>query len=398
MRRPPLTERSADAYDCFVTESSVFDKLVARLSSDERREMLSRIEKSFRELEPPEELPEPPETVDLDESYREMGLLRRLIVMIVAFFTGRDRLTVVETHLLRDLRRQVAAAMPHGFDTTHDQMRPKAVEDFRELARCARYFAGILGRVMGRDRSPFVAFLVGLHTPSTQRRLLEETDPNTIGEAYPDASEHEVKRRSVAALESVLVDVQPASRQKVYNDIRVLHHMMALSSFQYDRLVAAFLPVAGGDAVPVPVARVSRELEKLASIFAGLRVGPSARLLEALSLFEHQDQLDSADVEIEGIVQADLEAASESYAAVHSFGRRYPLTELVRIATNSIHFKPTPLPGGEDWFIQWKNFWMDRVDRAIRVRETDPHDETGCCCVARALHHRDVSGLPAVRA
>jgi hypothetical protein len=349
-----------------VDEPSVFDKLVARLSTEERREMLSRIEKSFKVIDLPEEISEPPETVDLDESYRVMGFFRRLIVIIIAFLTGRDRLAVVETQLLRDVRRRVAATMPHGFDTAHDQMRPKSVEDFRELARCARHFTGILGRVMGRERSSFVAFLVGLHAPTTQQRLIEETDPFVIGEVYPDSSEHEVKRRSVSALEGILTELQSTTRQKIYSDLRVLHHMMALSSFQYDRFIAAFLPVTGGEAVPVPISRVSQELTRLASIFSGLRVGPSARLLEALSLFEHQDQLDTIGDEIEGVVQADLEAASEAYAGIHSFGRRYPLVQLVRIATNTVHFKATPLSGGEDWFIQWKNFWMERVDSANR--------------------------------
>ena len=165
--------------------------------------------------------------------------MQELITIIIAFLTGRDRLAVVESYVLRDLRRRVAATLPHGFDTTHDQLRPKSVEDFRELARCARHFAGILGRVMGRDRQAFVAFLVGLHAPSIQQRLLEETDPFAIGEIAPDVNEYEVKRRSITALESILSDTAPATRQRVYSDIRVVHHMMALSSFQYDRFIAA---------------------------------------------------------------------------------------------------------------------------------------------------------------
>jgi hypothetical protein len=347
-------------------EESVFDKLVAGLSSAERREMLARIEQAVGDLEMPEEVVEPVEEFDLDETYSQMGLLRRLIVMLVSFFTGRNRLSIVESYLLRDLRKRVAGSMPHGFDTTHDQMKPAAVEDFRELARCARYFAGILGRVMGRERRGFIAFLVGLHSPSIQHRLLEQTDPFSIAEATPDVNEFEVKRRSLSALESILAGTPNEVRQRVYRDVRALHHMMALSAFQYDRFIAAFLPVAGGEAVPVPVARLAEDLAKLASLFDGLRTGPSARLFEALSIYKEQDQLMGQEADVEALVQESAELASEAYGGIHAFGKRYPLTDLVRIAMNTVHFRPTPLPGGEDWFAQWKSFWMDRLDQLNR--------------------------------
>lgn len=342
---------------------TVFDKLVSGLSSVERRDMLERIASSVKVIEP-DNVSVEDNPVDLDQSYGQMGLLRRLMILVTAFFTGRDRLSVVESYLLRDLGRRVNARLPHGFDVVQQQIRAGAVDDFRKLAERARRFSAILGRVMGRERRAFVAFLAGLHAPEAQERLVRDTDPFTISAERPELSEQEVKRRAMNEVDETVATLPPKVRQRVYTDVRALHHLMALSSFPFDRIIVAFEPVADGDPVPAPVSRIAEELARLAGIFEGFRQDPSAVLFEALGLYQEQDRLDEDDQAVEHLVQEHVNSLGEAYAGIRSFGQTYPLADLVRIAHANIHFRPTPLAGGEDWFAQWKGFWTDRVEEA----------------------------------
>ncbi|MFW5688601.1 MAG: DUF5312 family protein [Spirochaetota bacterium] len=348
-----------------MAEYSVFDKLVSGLSSFERRDMLQRIASSVKVIEP-DALAEDDGTVDLDESYQKMGLFRRFMVIVVAFFTGRELLSVVESYLLRDLGRKVDAQLPHGLDTVQQHLRAGALADFRTLAARARAFSPILSRVMGRERRAFVAVLAGLHAPEAQARLVSDTDPFAIGAAQPELREQDVKRRALNEVDETVATLSPTVRQRIYTDVRALHHLLALSSFPFDRVLTGFQPVADGEPVPVPLSRISDELARLAGIFEGLRQDPNGVLFEALGLYQEQDRLDEDDDAVERLVQEDVNQLAEAYAEIRAFGRRYPLADLVRIAHANIHFKPTPIGGGEDWFAQWKSFWRERVEEIHR--------------------------------
>jgi len=332
-----------------MAEFTVFDKLVSGLSSSERRDMLQRIASSVKVVDADTPLPDD-RVVDLDESYRQMGLLRRLVVVLIAFFTGRERLSVVESYLLRDLGRRVNASLPHGFDSVQQQLRPGAVEDFRQLAESARRFSGVLGRVMGRERTAFVAFLAGLHAPEVQEQLVRDTDPFRIGAAQPELREGEVKRRALNEVEEAIATLSPKLRQRIYTDVRSLHQLMALSSFPFDRLISVFQPVTGGEAVPAPLSRIVDELARLSAVFEGLRQDPSGVLFEAFGLFQEQDRLEEDDESVERIVQQTVDSLSSAYARIREFAARYPLNDLVRIA-HATH---------------WRSFWRERVDAAHR--------------------------------
>lgn len=328
--------------------------------------MLARITATFENAEQLLLEPEEPETIDLDESYRAMGLIRRIVVLLNAWLTGRDRLSVVEIYVLKDLRRKVASAIPSGYDTVRDQLRPESLTDFEELTKHARHFSPVLGRVMGRERQPFIAFLAGLHNEDIQQRLMAETDSFRISAAKTELKEFEVKREALAAMERITGSIPAEKRQHMYRDVRCLHHLLALSSFPFDRITGGFMPVASGEPVPLPLGRVANELLRLASIIVGMRPGPTLILHEALSLYEQQEQLSQDDEDVEGIIQRRVESYRDAFSKIASFASRYPVADLVRIAQNNIHFRPSPLSGGEDWFAQWKTFWKERVDATHR--------------------------------
>jgi hypothetical protein len=348
-----------------MAEFSVFDKLVGKLSSAERRSMLERIASSVEIAAPAAPEGGPEITVDVEAEYGKMGVLRRFIVVLVAMFTGRDKLSVVEARLLSDLRRRTASRTP-DFDSVRDQLRPSALESFRRLASSARHFAAPLSRVMGRERAPFIAFLAGLHAPDVQQRLLVDSDPFAVSEKNPELKENEVKRRAVLSMEETLVTLPAEIRSLIYHDVRAIHHLMALASFGFERLLQEFTPVAGGQAVPVPVVRVANDLGKLAGILNGLYPGPSPVLLEALSVYQEQDRLNETDEEVEGFLRRDVNEGNEAYAEIVSFAGRYPVSDLVRLGHGNIHWRCVPLSGGEDWFAVWKGFWQERIDSLYR--------------------------------
>lgn len=347
-------------YDFHVANPTVFDKLVKGLSSNERQEMLEKIAGSVTVPQQLDEEERP--SVDLEQAYGRMGLFRRLIVILTAVFTGRDKLSVVEEHLVRDIRRDVASRLPHGLDMAQDQLRPRAADDFRALSEAARVFTPFMGRVMGRERRAFIAFLAGLHAPATQSQLVDETNPFTVGANYPDMKDADVRRKAIAQSESIMATLQPAVRQAIYTDVRLLHQLLALSGFPFEKIIGVFYPAAGGDPVPAPLSRIADELSRLAGIFVGLRKSASAKLLEAFGLYQDNPVLEQGDEAIEAHVTQQIQALIAAFESIYRFRSRYPLADMVRLAHRDIHYKPSPVAGGEDWFAQWKSFWRKRIE------------------------------------
>ncbi len=376
-----------------MAEFSVFDKLVTKLSSSERRDMLERIASSVEMVSAGVAETELELTVDVESIYAQMGLIRRLIVALVAMFTGRDRLSVVEGQLLNDLKRRVASRCT-DYDGARDQLRSSAFKSFEKLADSARHFAAPLSRVMGRERGPFIAFLAGLHAPDVQQRLLVDADPFSVGEKLPDLKDHEVKRQSMQAMEECLGTLPADIRNRIYHDIRALHHLMGLASFPFERVLSEFSPVAVGEEVPIPLSRIADELGKLAAILGGLRPGPSAVFLEALSVYQEQDRLEESDEQVEGMLQRDVSAGNDAYAEVVAFAARYPVSDLVRLAHANIHWRPAPLAGGEDWFAVWKSFWKERIEKLHRRFSYERQLESMVASAHDALAVSDVREFP----
>ncbi len=373
--------------------SSVFDKLVGHLSSSERRDMLRRIASSVATAEP-ETVPADDSALDLDEAYRTMGVMRRFLIVLLAFFSGRDRSSIVEGYLLRDLARRVAATIPCGFDAAQHQFRAASASDFRMLADRARRFAGVVARVMGRERRSFIAFLVGLHAPEVQERLVSDADPFAIGAATPGIRDPDVKRRAHHEVEQITGTLSPDVRRRIYTDVRALHQLSALSSFPFDRIVGPFSPVGEGEPVPVPVRRIVDELSRLATVYDGLRPDPSGVLFEALGLSQEPDRLDGDDAAVEKLVQRNVEALAAAYSDIREIGRRYPLADLVRIGNGTVHARPAEAAGGEDWFAQWKGFWRDRVEEAHRRYSYQRRVDAAIETARSALELRSTDGFP----
>jgi len=348
-----------------VAALTIFDRLVSSLSTQERREMLDRIASSvtipeydwFSEDDP---------AIDLEASFSEMGLLKRLIIFLTALLTGREKLSVVEEYALRDLRRRVSNRLPHGLDQSGHQLKPGAAADFRELSEAAHVFSTSVGRVMGRERRAFIAFLAGLHAPEVQMRLIDETDPFAIGTRYSDMKDNDIRKKAINSTEEIMATLPPNLRQRIYTDVRLLHHLHALAGFPFDRIIGAFYPVAGGEPVAAPLNSMVDDLTRLAGVFLGFREQPSPKLFEALGIYHESTLLDRDDQEVERRVGRDIASFIDAYGRILAFRKAYPLVDMVRLAHQNIHIRPDPHGGGEDWFTQWKGFWKERIEASFR--------------------------------
>lgn len=369
---------------------SVFDKLVHNLSGHERREMLDRIRSSVEQPQEDGAPPEEPAVVDLELEYRKLGPLRRLVVLLTALFTGRERSDVVEQMLLRALARKVRDALPESFDATAVSLLPAFAMDVGTLAGHARHFASV-SHILARSRTTLVAFLFGLQAPSTQEELLHVVDLREIASAQPSLSDYSIKKHALASLDDLLAAIGSAKRQEVYHDVRLLHHLAALATYQFDHLVATFDGPAGQQRA-VPASRLAEELGKLAAILRGLWRAPSSALLEAICLYEHGEALSSQDGE--ATIQALVIDSQRAAAGIRAFVSKYPLADIIRLANRRMNYSVAQTAGGEDWFAQLRSFWRERIEDSYKRFVYERKQAQLLSQAAELLEVREVERFP----
>jgi len=351
--------------------STVFDRLVSNLSSDERREMLERVRQAATVEEEPLVTVESREPVDYEQVYHYMSFFRKVFLFLASVLTGRSRDDLVGEYVLHNLASQITSRYPALVDISKRQFLPGFFREIKTLQQAATFFAPACSRALGAEKAEFMAFLLGLESPETQQKLLEDTDPFSVGARESELPEFQLKKLLFRNLDDVLSFVPLHNRERMYRNAQLLHALYLLSTFPYGSLLLPFTGGAGGsptaegaeELVPCSVYQIKDHLLRLAAILRSLNEGPTQELSEAVFLFQRQSEQEGEDRELETELQKKVSAARTHFGAIRRFARDVPIFDIVRYVVGDVNYRVEPAGGGEDWLALIKRFWGDRIER-----------------------------------
>lgn len=344
---------------------SVFDSLVRGMSSDERRELLFRIEQSVPGVTEP--LTEEPDVtaVDVEREYNKLTLLQRIIMFVKALFLGKDRESLVHEHLLRELGHELDARISKLVDVRNRVFLPQFYLALQELAQAVAVLREPISMVMGPQKASFMAYLCGFEVSYLQEEILDATDPEKVEGGNSEMSDKDIKYRVNQNLHRVLDSLPTDGRKRMYQNSRALHSLHALVRFPLSDVIDLFRPVPDGQPVRCSFEALERPIARLTGVMSSLSKPVPRELIEATFLFANQDRVGSAE-DLEVRLRVDLERANDALESIRQFNLNVPLFELTRYVTSDLDFLPETLDGGEDWFAQVRKFWEERVDREFR--------------------------------
>lgn len=344
---------------------SVFDKLVRGMSSDERRELLFRIEQSVPGVSEP--LIEEPDVsaVDVEREYNKLTLLQRIIMFLKALFSGKDRESLVHEHLIRELGHELDARLSKLIDVRSRVFLPSFYLALQELAEAVSVLREPIASVMGSHKASFMAYLCGFEVTYLQEEILDATNPEKVEGGNSEMSDKDIKYKVNQNLHRVLDSLPTDGRKRMYQNSRALHNLYALTRFPFTDVVDLFRPVPDGEPVRCSFDALERPLARLAGVMSSLSKPVPRELIEAVYLFANQDRIGTAE-ELEERLKRDLVRANEALEAIRQFNVTIPLFDLAKLVTSDLDFLPETLDGGEDWFAQVRKFWEERVDREFR--------------------------------
>ncbi|MDR1636426.1 MAG: DUF5312 domain-containing protein [Treponema sp.] len=348
-----------------MSDSDTLDQLAARLSLEERHEFLEKL-KSQSAMSA-----EPLYAAGAEEKAGESGLAAqyarlpwyyRLLYFILSFFKNRPPRELFQESRIGKLGREIAAGYPQLFDNQRNQLLNEFYNLLEGLKTDVRFFFDALDVSVNRDRGTFYAFLGSLEMRDIHRRLETETAPGYVEGKNPRKPEAEACQFALHAMEEIFTGISEEQRSVMYFNVRSLFCLKELAFFLYDRVLGAFGSDPGGKGMVCSIFVIKDMLGTLNNIFFSLPSPPGLTLLESLFIFILQERSAGPDFDMDEEIRNLLGRAEKALETIRQFNRQVPLIPLLRYANRDISLCPKVIPGGEDWFAVYRDYWRHHIE------------------------------------
>jgi len=339
--------------------TSQFDRLVASLSTEERKEMLRKIEETFSLSAEPLSLPEPEEKeadVDPIEYYYKSDFLTRIIVFLISLFTGKEKGDVVMHTFINRLKRKIGRDYATYFRMEKKQGLPPFYHLLVNMNNAFEVYREPLFIAM-KEKEDFFIFLTNRVLGKKEEEIYRETDPYHIEREHPEYTVNQIHREIEENYERIIKSIDDEKRRRLILYSLVARQLHSLAQFDFDRLLKPFSVNLEGEAGYVELDKIKSILLTLNDILSSLKNPPDITLLEAIFLYEYRTELAEGTVQnLEEKLHTHLGAAVEGLNCIRDFNKKIPLTSLLKVLTQNLNYQPQPITGGDGALHHYKAY------------------------------------------
>ncbi|MCK5674698.1 MAG: hypothetical protein KAH95_15060, partial [Spirochaetales bacterium] len=174
--------------------NSVFDRLIAGLSQAERLEMLQKM----HQITPLNDLPLNNEysedEYDYELHYKTFSLFEKIIIFLTVLFSAKEKAVVVENLSMDKLARSLEKDNPGLINYSEKKFLNYFLLEIEQLQESLDIFKNNLPVILNSNEGDFIAFLVGLHFPEIEEKLLYSIDPGAVSADFEFENSFQLKR------------------------------------------------------------------------------------------------------------------------------------------------------------------------------------------------------------
>jgi hypothetical protein len=343
---------------------SSFDRLVVSLKESERVDLLERI---FRHSELSSE-PLYTRTANnpkkVDDEFSKLSFFLRIWYAIVGFVFGKTPVKAYENSVIAKVGREINLVSPGYYNYAQGLLLPDMYQSFVDLKNAVRFFYNALDSSVNNDRGVFYAFMASYEMPEMHRQFSKMSSPAEFAKSHPDMIPEMLKQTAMDKCMENLTAMTDAQRERMYQNVRSLICLKELAGFLYDRLIINFQLDAAQHGKVCPAVQVKRQLIGLNDILFSLKEVPSLTLLSTLFVFSLHDEFMSKAEKLNSELQKLLAQTEKSLTVIREFNKKVPLTLILRCVNKDMSYEPSELPGGEDWFLIFRNYWKNKIEES----------------------------------
>ena len=346
-------------------DNSVFNRLISDLTQSERLDMINKMHHivPINDLPLKEEVLE--EEYDHEKSYHNFSFFEKIIIFFTVLFSSREREKVIESLSMDNLSRQLERSSPDLINYNKKIFLNKFLLEIEKLQDSLTIFRDTLSLIMRSGESEFIAFLVGLHFPEIEAKLLNEIDPQKTSDDLDFDNSFQLKRHIEFRIDEILAEIDADKKKIIYREIKNLHVLNTLSVFNFDKIISAFTTVDGEESATCGFIDIRKSLHQLLDILFSLNVSPSADTLDAVFMFGYE--LLNSDNDLEKILQINLEEANITLDTIRKFNSKIPLESILCLVNRNMNFHPVHIGGAEDWYALFRRFWYKKFDKMMEI-------------------------------
>jgi len=351
-----------------IVKISPFDRLVAELTNDERKELLKKIQASVNISNTPvfSFQNDPDKKTDIDEEYEKLSLFTRIVLWIKTLITGRDKKELTADMLFLQLKKKIERNYPGIADFKQEIFLSGMLNELKRLLEASEFFRPFVLRALGKYREDFFAFLADEELNRIHLKIEEAINPQSaqrdMGAFNSGSIKEEIERRFKEVLDSIEED----DKRRVYKKAIILQSIYNFCLFKLEDIINKFKKPAGSAAYIAHFNEVKEYIPALLGYIYTFNTPPDTKLLQVLFFFSYQERIND-----EYLFEEDLKTAltrsEEMLNSIRGFNRAVPLLELTRYLLRDLNYKPVRMSGGEDWLLHFTNFWKKRLNHRYRL-------------------------------
>lgn len=336
-----------------------FDKLIINLSSNEKKQLLEKMEMGFELSQ--ESLMENGEVIEDDfqtfqQEYESLSIFVKIYLFFQSLLRQKDIPAILKEYKVNQLRKKHFGNC-HLADFKNGLLIQEFYNELVKLKEPCSFFRKPLQKIFMFDNKPdFYAFIGGVVLPDLQQELLIKTDPWELEKKDKELDAGIIKNEIDSNLDLTMDSISNLDRSIMNEACQSLYGLYLLSSFELNTVLGHFNSILPESGNVCRVSEVHDQLLELSGILKSLNKPPSIRALEALFLYS----LDSE--ELKSTLNNKMSVADMYLSAIRDFNKSVPLENLIKVLTADFSKSSNKLPLVEDWFRIYRKFWNTRVN------------------------------------
>lgn len=347
-----------------VNNSDAFDRLVSGLSTDDRRTMLNKINKS---IAPSVKLVETEpdvvnQNVTLKIKFNNESIFYKLILWFRSIIEKKQTDELYNEDVISKIAKKVNREHPGLINHKIKFLDMVFYQRVVALKEAAEFFRPYLSMI-STNPGDFYVFLSSYVTPEIEDRINKTADPFTLD--FIEEPNIEKRNEMLKKLDEVLNNLPGNSREVLYEAISSVMWLQNFCKLPLLHFVSQFTNVVG-DSYTSPYTNVRNDFDALAALFGN--ISPiNNEILEAIFLYSKKKEIygnsNIQDKDLERAIKEFLAKANGSLGKIQLFISAVPILKIGKIINESYDWNYGNPPGGaEAWFPAFRVQWRKIID------------------------------------
>lgn len=352
---------------------TTFDELVSGISSEERKFLLSKLNKNKEpELLLLQSNRETEESGLIDVKYKDEPFLYKLFLWIRSLIIKRPINAIYNLDLVGELARKINKNHPGLIDNRNCLLLSLFYEKLKELKNCADFFRPYFS-VVNENPGKFYVFLSLFLAPEISEKINKEADPYTI--PFEREATSELRISLIKRMDGILKGIETNTKAKLYSAVRSINWLMQFSELPYLHFIAQFTDLIS-NSYTCPYLNAQADFPAFARVLQ-CASSISKEALQALFLYPHRNSLRSEglDTESEKALNDFTAKSVACISMIQMFISTVPVNALGKVIYEEYEWQNDAAGGGEDWFVKYKEEWKcifdSRWNNWLRDRKKD---------------------------